>query len=38
MTWTTYADVIDAARAETAELVHVERRDGRAIVRLDDPD
>jgi 2-(1,2-epoxy-1,2-dihydrophenyl)acetyl-CoA isomerase len=38
MTWTTYADVIEGARAETTELVHVERRDGRAIVRLDDPD
>jgi 2-(1,2-epoxy-1,2-dihydrophenyl)acetyl-CoA isomerase len=37
MTWTTYSDVIEGARAETRELVHVERRDDRAVVRLDDP-
>jgi 2-(1,2-epoxy-1,2-dihydrophenyl)acetyl-CoA isomerase len=34
---TTYADILEAARAEDRELVHVERGADRAIVRLDDP-
>jgi len=38
MTPTTYAEIIEAARAETRELVHVDRGADRAIVRLDDPD
>jgi 2-(1,2-epoxy-1,2-dihydrophenyl)acetyl-CoA isomerase len=37
MTTTTYAAIVEAARAEERELVHVERAAHRAIVRLDDP-
>jgi 2-(1,2-epoxy-1,2-dihydrophenyl)acetyl-CoA isomerase len=37
MTPTTYAELVEAARAEERELVHVERGPDRAVVRLDDP-
>lgn len=38
MSWTTYAEVVEAARAEERELVHVARRADRAVVTLDEPD
>ncbi|HEX8854380.1 MAG TPA: enoyl-CoA hydratase/isomerase family protein [Thermoleophilaceae bacterium] len=38
MTVTVYEDIVDAARADTRELVRVERDGDHAIVRMDDPE